>query len=97
MSTFRLSKSKILAGLQCPKRLYLQTHHPELVQESASAQARFAQGNLLGEVARTVYEDGILIGHDDIVRKPPDPAGAGPRLKPPLTGRALASLPEASR
>lgn len=65
MSTFRLSKSKILAGLQCPKRLYLQTHHPELAQESASAQARFAQGNLLGEVARTLYEGGILIGHDD--------------------------------
>ncbi len=65
MKPYRLSKSKILAGLQCPKRLYLQTHHPELAEESGSAQARFAQGNLLGEVARTLHEGGILIGHDD--------------------------------
>jgi hypothetical protein len=26
-----LSKSKIMAGLQCPKRLYLEVHHPELL------------------------------------------------------------------
>lgn len=65
MKPYRLSKSRILAGLQCPKRLYLQTHHPELAEESDSAQARFAQGNLLGEVARTLHEGGVLIGHDD--------------------------------
>lgn len=65
MKPYRLSKSKILAGLQCPKRLYLQTHHPELAEESDSAQARFAQGNLLGEVARSLHEGGVLIGHDD--------------------------------
>jgi hypothetical protein len=65
MRPYKLSKSRILAGLQCPKRLYLQTHHPELAEESGSAQARFAQGNLLGEVARTLHEGGILIGHDD--------------------------------
>lgn len=65
MKPYRLSKSKILAGLQCPKRLYLQTHHPELAEYSDSAQARFAQGNLLGEVARTLHEGGVLIGHDD--------------------------------
>lgn len=65
MKPYRLSKSKILAGLQCPKRLYLQTHHLELAEESDSAQARFAQGNLLGGVARTLHEGGVLIGHDD--------------------------------
>lgn len=65
MRPHKLSKSRILPGLQCPKRLYLQTHHPKLAEESGSAQARFAQGNLLGEVARTLHEGGILIGHDD--------------------------------
>ncbi len=65
MKPYRLSKSRILAGLQCPKRLYLQTHHPELAQESNSAQARFSQGNLLGEVARTLHDGGVLIGHDE--------------------------------
>jgi hypothetical protein len=65
MKTFRLSKSRILAGLQCPKRLYLQTHHPKLAEESAGMQARFAQGHRLGEVARDLHESGVLIGHDD--------------------------------
>jgi hypothetical protein len=28
--TYRISKSKFMAGLQCPKREYLQVRHPEL-------------------------------------------------------------------
>lgn len=65
MSQHRLSKSRILAGLQCPKRLYLQVHHPELAQDSASAKQSFSMGHQLGAVAQDLHPGGILICHDD--------------------------------
>lgn len=62
MRTFRLSKSRITAGLQCGKRLWLSIHRPELEVYSADTQRRFAAGNSVGEVARDLYGDGTLIG-----------------------------------
>jgi hypothetical protein len=62
MRTFRLSKSRITAGLQCGKRLWLSIHRPELEVYSADTQRRFAAGNSVGEVARDLYGDGSLIG-----------------------------------
>jgi len=59
-----LSKSKIVSGLQCPKRLYLEINQPELADNSG-AQMAFAIGNAFGELARTLYPGGQLIGHDD--------------------------------
>lgn len=59
-----LSKSKILSGLQCPKRLYLETYQPDLRDDSGSAFA-FAIGNALGDLARTLDSGGVLIEHDD--------------------------------
>lgn len=56
-----LSKSKIMAGLQCPKRLWLQTHRPDLAQDNN--QQAYAAGNELGEAARRLYPDGRLIEH----------------------------------
>jgi len=50
--TFRLSKSRITAGLQCGKRLWLAIHRPELEVYSADTRRRFAAGNSVGEVAR---------------------------------------------
>lgn len=49
------SKSKILAYRQCPKRLWLELHRPELRDDSASAGA-FQIGNQVGEMARTLYD-----------------------------------------
>ncbi len=57
-----LSKSKIMAGIQCPKQLYLKTYHPELAEESADKQERFDVGHQVGELARTLYPGGTLIG-----------------------------------
>lgn len=54
-----LSKSKIMAGLQCPKRLWLQTHRPDLAQDNN--QQAYAAGNELGEAARRLYPEGRLI------------------------------------
>ena len=50
-----LSKSKILAYRQCPKRLWLELHKPELRDDSAS-EVVFAIGNRVGEVARQVFD-----------------------------------------
>ncbi len=56
-----LSKSKLLAFRQCSKRLWLEVHRPDLRDDSDQAQALFAMGHEVGEVARRLY----------------DPAGAG--------------------
>ncbi len=57
----RLSKSKIISGLQCPKRLYLEVKRPELMEVSEDTERIFAQGHAVGEVARDLEENGILI------------------------------------
>jgi hypothetical protein len=51
-----LSKTKLLAYRQCPKRLWLEVNRPELRQDSASTQASFAVGNEVGDVARRLYD-----------------------------------------
>lgn len=59
-----LSKSRILAYRQCPRRLWLEIHHPELREDSEAAHARFATGHQVGEIARQLYDPeqrGILI------------------------------------
>lgn len=65
--TIGLSKSKILLHRQCPKRLWLQVYKPELAEEDASAEARFRDGNKVGEVARQLYPGGDFI--DTLNRK----------------------------
>jgi len=59
-----LSKSKLMAYRQCPKRLWLEIHHPELREDSASAQASFNIGHQVGDIARCLYDPkgtGVLI------------------------------------
>ncbi len=51
-----LSKSKLLAFRQCPKRLWLEIHQPALREDSPATQARFAVGHQVGDVARTLYD-----------------------------------------
>lgn len=56
-----LSKSRIVAQLQCPKRLWLQINRPNLQVVEATQQARMDAGNVVGDIARNQYPDGILI------------------------------------
>lgn len=59
-----LSKSKLLAYRQCPKRLWLEVNRPDLRDDSAATQASFAVGNQVGDIARQLYDPqgkGILI------------------------------------
>ncbi len=64
MAKTGLSKSRIIAGLQCPKRLYLETYHPELKDDSG-LESVFAIGNAFGALARDLYPGGLLIEQDD--------------------------------
>ena len=58
--TTALSKSKLLAYRQCPKRLWLEVHSPGLSQDSAATQARFAVGDKVGDIAQQLYDpDGV--------------------------------------
>jgi len=50
-----LSKSKIIAFRQCPKRLWLEIHKPELRDDSGSEMV-FKIGYEVGNVAREIYD-----------------------------------------
>lgn len=52
MARIGLSKSKIISGLQCPKRLYLGVHRPELAEVSDETERMVLNGHLVGEIAR---------------------------------------------
>lgn len=51
-----LSKSKIIAFRQCPKRLWLEIHHPELREDSADTLHSFQIGHQVGDAARSIYD-----------------------------------------
>ncbi len=63
--TVRLSKSRLIAFRQCPKRLWLEIHRPDLRVEDESARGRFAAGHRVGELAQAQYPDGIMIAPDN--------------------------------
>ncbi len=54
MRTF--SKSKLLALRQCPKRLWLEVHRPDLREDSAATEASFQVGFQVGDIAQRIYD-----------------------------------------
>jgi predicted RecB family nuclease len=58
-----LSKSRVMAGLQCHKRLWWTVHEPTApeLQPDEALQAVFDEGTQVGEVARTYVPGGVLI------------------------------------
>lgn len=62
--TYGLSKSKITSFEQCPKKLWLSVHRPELAEQDAGAEQRFAAGHEVGAVACTLHPGGVLIEAD---------------------------------
>ncbi|MDQ5879324.1 MAG: hypothetical protein QG638_2059, partial [Pseudomonadota bacterium] len=54
MRTF--SKSKLMALRQCPKRLWLEVHRPDLREDSAATQASFQVGHQVGDIAQRIYD-----------------------------------------
>ena len=64
---FFLSKSRFLAGLQCPLRLWYLLYEPALASEPSLFQkALFDTGRRIGELARERYAGGVLIGEDHV-------------------------------
>lgn len=61
-----LSKSKLMAYRQCPKRVWLEVHHPDLRVDTAASQKNFETGHQVGEIAQQLY----------------DPAGLGTVIEP---------------
>ena len=53
----RLSKSRYTAFCQCPKNLWLKVYKPEEATTDASLEARFAQGNEVGDLAMGLFGD----------------------------------------
>lgn len=76
-----ISKSKLLAHRQCPKRLWLELNRKDEAEYSNATQAVFATGHLVGELATRLY----------------DPKGKGSTLKLERgsTGEALAQTADA--
>ena len=56
-----LSKSKLMAHLQCPKRLWLQTFKPDLYKVNLSQTGRINTGSQVGDIARSFHPKGVLI------------------------------------
>jgi hypothetical protein len=69
-----LSKSKLIAFRQCPRRLWLEVHRPALRIDSEASLARFEVGDAVGELARRLY----------------DPSGGGVLIEPKREGWATA-------
>ncbi|MDS4020134.1 MAG: DUF2779 domain-containing protein [Candidatus Competibacter sp.] len=63
--THGLSKSRLQAFRQCPKRLWLTVHRPDWQEVSEETEQRFQIGFQVGDVARSLHPDGILIDTPD--------------------------------
>jgi predicted RecB family nuclease len=63
--SIRISKSKFVAGCQCPKRLYFQVHRPELAAEpGAASEAVMEQGREVGLLARQLFPGGVEVSSE---------------------------------
>jgi len=60
-----LTKSLILSGLQCGKRLYFEVNSPDQDVNGAVDQIRM-QGEKIGELSRKLYVSGVLIESDSL-------------------------------
>ena len=61
-----LSKSTYVAGLQCPKYLWLRVNKPDAIPEADEAlKHRFEQGHLVGAFAKKLFPKGIDIPTKD--------------------------------
>jgi hypothetical protein len=61
-----LSKSKVMAGMQCLKRLYFQVHSPEIAttKKDEGQYARLEEGREVGMLAQRVFPGGRAISFD---------------------------------
>ena len=65
MARSYLSKSRIMAGLQCAKRLWLEVNRRDLIEYDPGVKQRLAVGEDVNDVARAQYPDGVLVEFDE--------------------------------
>ena len=58
-----LSKSRLISAWQCPKKLHLEKHHPELGVTTPQMESLFATGHRVGAIAQQLFggPDGVEI------------------------------------
>ncbi|MBI5378682.1 MAG: DUF2779 domain-containing protein [Nitrospirae bacterium] len=56
-----LSKTRFIEGLQCAKRLYLSTYHPELGEYTEAALSAFDEGKEVGLLATRLFTGGVRV------------------------------------
>lgn len=69
MKSISFSKSRLMAYRQCPKRLWLLVHRPELETTDAVANYRMGAGDEVGALARQLFDPagaGVLITGDSL-------------------------------
>jgi hypothetical protein len=60
-----LSKSRIMSGRQCARRLWLEVHRPEVAEVGEATERAFAFGHALNDTVRALEPGGVLIGHPE--------------------------------
>jgi predicted RecB family nuclease len=61
----KLSKSRFVAGCQCPKRLWFQVHERELAAKpDAATEAIMEQGHEVGMLARELFPSGVEVSSE---------------------------------
>ena len=65
-SALYLSKSRLISAWQCPKKLHLEKHFPELGKVSRQTEALIEAGHRVGAVAQTLYggADAVAVRFD---------------------------------
>jgi len=64
MKKVYLSKSRFMAGMQCPKRLYLTVHPPKMAKQDDDGESLpILNGNAVGEMACKLYP-GVMVEYD---------------------------------
>ena len=58
---YGLSKSRITAFEQCPRRLWQQVHAPERAEVDDGVEQRFADGDEVGAIACSLHPEGVMI------------------------------------
>jgi hypothetical protein len=61
-----LSKSRLISAAQCPKKVHLEKHHPELGVITAQMESAFAGGHEVGDIAQQLYgtEESVEVAFD---------------------------------
>ena len=85
MKNLFLSKTKYLDGLKCPKLLWYEYNRKEDLPEiDAGTQAILDQGNVVGELAHTLFPGGITLQRDYRPDKQAEKSLKAAKLRKPL-------------